>query len=102
MDELIKYQSRIKEDIWEAISSNCIEFNPSMKSKVVKYESVLHFDDDNASNLSFNEEMSVSHDNISGTNIEPQEMSIKGPYLTSLEKCLKIHVLQIILLNQFL
>ena len=39
--------------------------------------------------MSFNEEMSISQDNIFGTNGEPQEMSFNDSFFTPLEKCVE-------------
>ena len=42
----------------------------------IVFENGLHFDQNDESNSCFNEEMSISHDCVFGTNVEPQETSV--------------------------
>ena len=46
----------------------------------------MYFDDNKASNVSFNEKMSTSHDNTFGMDLEPLEASMNNVYITSLEE----------------
>ena len=60
-----------------------------MNGEDVVCESELYFDENNGSNLYFNEEISISYDHAFWTNFESQEMSINNSYLTPLKKCFK-------------
>ena len=63
------------------------EFNFNMNGRNVTCKNGLHFDDNNTSNISFNEYISISHDNIFGINFEPEKESMNDVYLIPLEEC---------------
>ena len=70
-------------------SSNDNEFNPNMNGRHITCENGMHFDDNEAPNMSFSEKTFISHDNIFGTNLKSQEESMNDVYLTLLDKCVK-------------
>ena len=92
LNELVSYFSRVQaqlHDLCEVIFSNEIQNDPSINDGNVVCKNGLHFDENDESNLSFNEEMSISQDNIFGTNFEPQEVSFNGSFFTPLEECIE-------------
>mgnify|MGYP004717748873 CR=1 FL=1 len=60
--------------------------DPSMNGMNVICENWLHFDENDASNMSFNEKISISHDNAFGMKFEPQEASMNDLYITNVFK----------------
>ena len=63
--------------------------DPSMNDGNVVCRNGLHFDENDASNIRFNEKLSISQDQILGTNFETQEMSINDSFFIPLEECVK-------------
>ena len=57
--------------------------DPSMNGRNVICENWLHFDENDASNVSFNEKISISHDNAFGMKFELQEASMNDSYITN-------------------
>ena len=85
LDELTSHFGRIQEQLHvlcEVISSNDMQVDPSMNSGNVASENGLYFDQNDESNLSFNEEIFVSHDCTLGANLEPQEVSLNNSFFT--------------------
>mgnify|MGYP004709482369 CR=1 FL=1 len=90
LDELASHFGTIQDQLYvlcEVISSNDMQNDPSMNGGNVVCKNGLHFDENDASSLCFNEKVSISHDCIYGSNVQPQEMSMNDSHLTPLEKC---------------
>nr|XP_027085682.1 uncharacterized protein LOC113707618 [Coffea arabica]XP_027085771.1 uncharacterized protein LOC113707684 [Coffea arabica] len=75
--------------LWEAISSNNLPKDPSMNGGNVVCENGLHFDQNDDSNLCFNEKMFISHNNVFGANFESQEVSFNDSFFIPLKECIK-------------
>ena len=71
----------------EVISSNHMQNYANMNVGKVACQNGLYFDKNDASNVCFNEKMSISHDIAFGMKFEPQEVSMNDSYITSLEEC---------------
>ena len=63
-----------------------MRYDPNMDGEHVACENGLHFDENDASNVFFNEEISISHDNTFRTNFESQGVSINDSCFTSVLK----------------
>mgnify|MGYP004709237509 CR=1 FL=1 len=92
IDELASHFGRIHEQLnalCEVISSNNLQNDPSMNGRNVVCENGLHLDENDEFQLCFNEQISISHDNIFGTNFEPQKVSFNDSFFTPLEECIE-------------
>ena len=92
LDELTSHFYRIQEQfhvLCEVISFNNMKNDPIMNGKNVVCDNGLYFDQSDASNVCFNEEISISYDNEFGMKFEPQETSINDSYIILLEDCVK-------------
>ena len=90
--ELTSYFGRIQDQLHalcEVITSNDMQNDLSMNDRNVACENELHFDENDTSNVSFNEEISISHDNTFGTNFESQDISINDSCFIPFEECVE-------------
>ena len=73
LEELASHIDKIQDqlcDLCKVISSNHMPIDSIMNGENVVCENGLHVDENDESNVCFNEEMSISHDYIFGTSVE--------------------------------
>ena len=74
-------------NLCEAISCGYLQIDPNNNERNVACEDGLYFDENDESNLCFNDEVSILHDDVFGMNFDPQEEGINDSFLTLLEEC---------------
>ena len=71
----------------EVMSCRYMQIDPKINGRNVACEDGVHFDENDESYLHFNDEISISHDDVFGMNFEPQEECINDAILAPFEEC---------------
>lgn len=90
LDELAFHFEGIQDqlhNLCEVISYSEMPIDPTINGENVVCESGMYFDGNDESYLYFNDEISISHDDNVGMNVESQEVSMHDVYITPFEKC---------------